>query len=54
MFIRLLGGSAEIWLQLQESFDLWKAGQALDTVELQPIDFNQVACYEFMQKATWP
>ena len=40
---KVLGGSAESWLQLQESFDLWKARKAIDTAELQPIDFNQVA-----------
>ena len=40
---KVLGGSAESWLQLQESFDLWKARQSLDTAKLQPIDFNQVA-----------
>ena len=40
---KVLGGSAESWLQLQESFDLWKARQTVDTTELQLIDFNQVA-----------
>ena len=37
---KVLGGSAESWLQLQESFDLWKARQAVNTAELKRIDFR--------------
>ena len=40
---RVLGGSAESWLTLQESYDLWKARQAVDVQSLVPIDFSQVA-----------
>ena len=46
MAVRLsevLGGSAESWLTLQESYDLWKARQSVDTKSLERIDFNQVA-----------
>lgn len=46
MAVRLsevLGGSAESWLTLQESFDLWKARQNVDTTGLKRIDFNRVA-----------
>ncbi|WP_257253227.1 MULTISPECIES: HigA family addiction module antitoxin [unclassified Endozoicomonas] len=46
MAIRLsevLGGSAESWMTLQESFDLWKARQVVDTANLERIDFSQVA-----------
>ncbi len=46
MAVRLsivLGGSAESWLTLQESYDLWKARKTLNTKKLKPIDFNQVA-----------
>jgi len=46
MAVRLsevLGGSAESWLTLQESYDLWKARQSVDTKNLERIDFNQVA-----------
>lgn len=46
MAVRLsevLGGSAESWLTLQESYDLWKARQTVDTSALKRIDFNQVA-----------
>ena len=46
MAVRLsevLGGSAESWLTLQESFDLWKARQTVDTTALKRIDFSQVA-----------
>ena len=46
MAVRLsgvLGGSAESWLTLQESFDLWQARQMVDIKALEPIDFNQVA-----------
>jgi len=46
MAIRLsevLGGSAESWLSLQESYDLWKARQTVDIKNLERIDFGQVA-----------
>jgi addiction module HigA family antidote len=46
MAVRLssvLGGSAERWLTLQESYDLWKARQTVNTKNLQRIDFNKVA-----------
>jgi len=46
MAVRLsavLGGSAEIWLTLQESYDLWKARQTVNTHTLERIDFNKVA-----------
>ena len=46
MAVRLsgvLGGSAESWLTLQESYDLWKARQTVDTAKLERIDFSQVA-----------
>lgn len=46
MAVRLsevLGGSAESWLTLQESYDLWKARQTVDTKTLKRIDFSQVA-----------
>lgn len=46
MAIRLsevLGGSAESWLSLQESYDLWKARQNVDIKNLERIDFGHVA-----------
>ena len=46
MAVRLsevLGGSAESWLALQKSFDLYKARQVVDTSALKRIDFSQVA-----------
>ncbi len=46
MAVRLssvLGGSAESWLTLQESYDLWKARQSVDAKKLERIDFNKVA-----------
>ena len=46
MAIRLsevLGGSAESWLSLQESYDLWKARQNVDIKNLERMDFGQVA-----------
>lgn len=46
MAVRLsavLGGSAESWLTLQESYDLWRARQAVDTNLLNRIDFEEVA-----------
>ena len=46
MAVRLstvLGGSPESWLSLQESFDLHKARQLVDTSELKRIDFGHFA-----------
>ena len=46
MAVRLsevLGGSAESWLTLQDSFDLSLARQSVDTDSLERIDFNKVA-----------
>ncbi len=46
MAVRLscvLGGTAESWLTLQESYDLWEARRAVDTKILKRIDFNKVA-----------
>lgn len=46
MAVRLssvLSGSAESWLTLQESYDLWKARQTVNTKDLRRIDFNKVA-----------
>ena len=46
MAIRLsevLGGTAESWLTLQESYHLWKARHSVDTKNLERIDFSQVA-----------
>ena len=46
MAVRLsavLGGSAESWLTLQESYDLWKARQTVDWKSLERINFSQVA-----------
>ena len=46
MAVRLsevLGSSAESWLALQESFDLYKARQTVDTSALKRIEFDQVA-----------
>jgi addiction module HigA family antidote len=40
---QVLGGSAESWLTLQESYDLWLARQVVDIDKLERIDFNQVA-----------
>lgn len=40
---RVLGGSAESWLTLQESYDLYKARQSVDTKALTPIDYSEVA-----------
>ena len=39
----VLGGSAESWLRLQESYDLWKARQKIDTQLLHRIDFEALA-----------
>jgi len=46
MAVRLsavLGGSAESWLTLQESYDLWKVRQVVHTKDLRRIDFSNVA-----------
>jgi len=46
MAVRLscvLGGSAESWLALQDSYDLWKARKKVDVKKLEMIDFNEVA-----------
>ncbi len=40
---RVLGGSAESWLSLQESYNLWRARKTFDPESLEPIDFSQVA-----------
>jgi addiction module HigA family antidote len=40
---KVLGGTAESWLTLQESFDLSKARQNVDIKALKLIDFEQVA-----------
>ena len=40
---KVLGGSAESWLALQESFDLYKVRKTVDTSTLKRIEFNQVA-----------
>ena len=39
----VLGGTAESWLTLQESFDLWNARQVIDVKKFERIDFNKVA-----------
>ena len=46
MAVRLsavLGGSAESWLTLQESYDIWKVRQVVNTKDLRRIDFSNVA-----------
>ena len=46
MAVRLssvLGGTAESWLTLQESYDLWEVRKTIDTKKLKRIDFSQVA-----------
>ncbi len=46
MAVRLsavLGGSAESWIRLQESYDLWQARQKVNTENLNRIDFDKVA-----------
>ena len=40
---KVLGGSAESWLALQESFDLYEVRMTVDTSALKRIEFNQVA-----------
>ena len=39
----VLGGSAESWLRLQESYDLWEARQNIELQHLQRFDFEAVA-----------
>ena len=39
----VLGGSAESWLRLQESYDLWEARQRINSSDFKKIDFNQYA-----------
>jgi len=39
----VLGGSAESWLRLQESFDLWEARKSIDTNTFNKIDFSKHA-----------
>jgi addiction module HigA family antidote len=44
MAVRLssvLGGTAESWLTLQESYDLWEVRKTIDTKNLKRIDFSQ-------------
>jgi addiction module HigA family antidote len=36
----VLGGTAESWLTLQESYDLWKVRKTIDTKSLKRIDFS--------------
>jgi plasmid maintenance system antidote protein VapI len=46
MAVRLsavLGGSTESWIRLQESYDLWKVRESIDTENLTRIDFDSVA-----------
>ena len=40
---KVLGSTAESWLTLQESYDLWKARRYVDTKDLERIDFNEAA-----------
>jgi addiction module HigA family antidote len=40
---RVLGGSAESWLSLQASYNVWRARLTFDAESLEPIDFNEVA-----------
>jgi addiction module HigA family antidote len=37
---RVLGRSAESWLTLQDSHDLWQARQRLDLSSLTPMEFT--------------
>ncbi|PTQ77598.1 addiction module HigA family antidote [Nitrosomonas oligotropha] len=39
---KVLGRSPESWLLLQNHYDLWKARQAVNTDELEPIKFETV------------
>ncbi|WP_305906319.1 HigA family addiction module antitoxin (plasmid) [Methylomarinum sp. Ch1-1] len=39
----VLGGSAESWLRLQESYDLWQARQRVDIRALHRMDFDELA-----------
>ena len=40
---KVLGGSAESWLALQDNYDLLKARQTVDTTALKRINFSNVA-----------
>ena len=40
---RVLGGSAESWLSLQASYNLWRARLTFDAESLEPIDFSRAA-----------
>ncbi len=40
---KVLGSSAESWLTLQQSYDLWQARQRVNTKKLQQFDFSKVA-----------
>ena len=45
MAVRLssvIGASAESWLMLQDSYDLWKARQSVDVKKLELRDFSSV------------
>ncbi|EMR14095.1 plasmid maintenance system antidote protein [Methylophaga lonarensis MPL] len=37
----VLGGSAESWLRLQESYDLWQARQQVNTQSLRRMKFDE-------------
>lgn len=39
---QVLGGTAESWLTLQESYDLWQARQKVDISLLQRIDYSEM------------
>jgi addiction module HigA family antidote len=39
----VLGGSAESWMRLQESYDLWKVRQYIDTKAFNKIDFAKLS-----------
>lgn|SRR5690554_3212628 len=39
----VLGRSAESWMRLQESYDLWQARQSVDTQKLQKMNFDELA-----------
>lgn len=40
---KVLGGSAESWLSLQQSFELHRVRKTVDTSALKRIEFDQVA-----------
>ena len=39
----VLGSSAESWLALQDSYDLWRARKKVDVKKFELIDFSKVA-----------